>query len=73
MPNAWIAFKALIPDAALLVGVVLTSDESGTLVELPDGSRLSVRGVAEVDACVFIRDGVIEGAAPNLPTLEIEI
>lgn len=71
--NLWKRLKQLLPDAPLLVGVVDSVSTYGAVVELPDGSLVSVRGAATVGQRVFIRDGVIEGQAPSLTTVLIEI
>ncbi|WP_341674940.1 hypothetical protein [Niveibacterium sp. SC-1] len=73
MPNLWSQFAALLPQAPLLVGDVVDADDSGATVELPDGSKVRARGDADVGARVFLRDGVIEGPAPDLAVIEIEI
>lgn len=71
--NLWKRLKQLLPEAPLLVGEVTGVTSYGAIVELPDGSIVSVRGEALVGQQVFIRDGVIEGMAPGLTTVLIEI
>lgn len=71
--NLWKRLKQLLPDAPLLVGEVFSVSTYGAIVELPDGAFVSVRGEATVGQKVFIRDGLIEGPAPNLSTVLIEI
>ena len=71
--NLWKRFRELLPDAPLLVGTVDSVSAYGAVVELPDGSFVPVRGEATVGQQVFIRDGVIEGPAPALTTVVIEI
>lgn len=71
--NLWVRLKQLLPDAPLLVGVVVSVSAYGAVVELPDGARVSVRGDTTVGQSVFIRSGVIEGVAPELPVVLIEI
>jgi hypothetical protein len=71
--NLWKRLKQLLPDAPLLVGTVDSVSAYGAIVELPDGSLVSVRGDATLGQQVFIRDGVIEGTAPTLTTVVIEI
>ena len=71
--NLWKRLRQLLPDAPLLVGEVLSVSAYGAIVELPDGAFVNVRGEATVGQKVFIRDGVIEGQAPNLSTVLIEI
>jgi len=71
--NLWKRLKQLLPEAPLLVGVVVDVSTYGATVELPDGSHVLVRGDTTVDSHVFIRNGIIEGAAPNLTATVIEI
>ncbi|MGF2505245.1 hypothetical protein ACQUWY_05895, partial [Ralstonia pseudosolanacearum] len=37
------------------------------------GAILRVRGTTAAGASVYVRDGAIEGAAPALPTYDVEI
>ena len=68
-------FKALVdalPSDPLKAGVVVSVEDGGlaAIVELPGGGQTRVR-TAEVTTVVgdrvYIRNGVIEGAAPNKP------
>lgn len=74
MPNLWRQFSELLPDSPLLIGTVVSqhSDETVT-VELLDGGLLRVSGSSAVGDRVFVRDGQIEGTAPTLPSVVIEI
>jgi hypothetical protein len=71
MSNLYRKFKALLPDAPLLVGTVVAT--TPPRVELPDGTQIPARGEATLGTRVFVRDGVIEGTAPTLPVELIEI
>jgi len=73
MTNIYRAFLNLLPTRPLQVGTVLSIAGGVAAVELPGGGRLQVRGQATVGQRVFVRDGVIEGAAPDLPIEVIEI
>ena len=75
MRNLFKEFLALIPDPALQVGAVQSVSANVATVVLPGGSLLKARGVSPdlVGRNVFVRDGVIEGLAPDLPTEIIEI
>ena len=73
MANLYTVFKKLIPNAPLLVGEVAATYTGGATVTLQGGGTLRVRGVATVGQRVFVRDGVIEGAAPALTLVEIEV
>jgi len=71
--NLWKRLKQLLPEAPLLIGTVVSVSTYGAVVELPDESRVAVRGEATTGQKVFIRDGLIEGPAPSLTTVLIEI
>lgn len=45
----------------------------GPAVQLPGGGVLQVRGAAAVGDQVFVRDGLIEGLAPALAIVSIDI
>lgn len=65
--------KVLEVDKPVVSGTVLFVDGGVATVELPGGGRLAARGEATVGSRVYVRDGAIEGEAPNLPTGVIEI
>lgn len=71
MSNLYRKFRELIPEAPLLVGTVLS--DSPARIQLPDGTQIAARGEATLGQAVFVRDGVIEGAAPALPTVLIDV
>jgi len=74
--NVWTRFKRLFPGAPLQVGAVLSVDiQTGTsIVQLIGGGTLTVRGTGvAAGKKVFVRDGLIEGSAPDLPVVEIEV
>jgi hypothetical protein len=74
MPNLWRQFEDLLPRAPLLLGTVVTRHSDGTLtVQLLDGGLLRVNGPGSPDERVFVRGGQVQGPAPMLPTVEIEI
>lgn len=72
--NPYRALLDLLPEAPLLVGEVtaVNPDETRT-VELPGGGEIRARGTAVLGARVFVRDGLIEGTAPALTILTIEV
>lgn len=71
--NLWKRLRQLLPEPPLLVGQVVAVTSYGVTVELPDGSMIKARGAATIGSKVFIRNGIIEGAAPTLPIVLIEI
>ena len=51
-----------------------STDQNGVAtVDLPGGGRLQARGDAQAGQRVFVRNGVIEGEAPNLTYTEGEV
>lgn len=73
MRNLYRALLDLIPDPALQVGTVVAIQNSIATVALPGGGEIRVRGDAVVGAKVFVRGGVIEGPAPDLPVELIDV
>ena len=73
MHNLYEQFRQLLPDPPLQAGIV-TEVGSGVLtVQLPGGGVVRARGSAVAGQRVFVRDGVIEGDAPALTALVIEL
>ena len=73
MRNIYRTFLDLLPPRPLQVGTVLAISSQVATVELPGGGIIQARGQATVGQHVFVRDGVIEGAAPELPVVVIEV
>ena len=78
MPNLWRQFEALLPNTPLLLGTLTTAHHDGSFtVELVGGGSLRATfegdGKALEGHRVFVRDGKVTGAAPDLPSFEIEI
>lgn len=73
MTNIYRQFLDLIPARPLQVGTVTAVSGDTCTVELPGGGLLQARGTAAVADQVFVRDGVIEGQAPALTLVVIEI
>ena len=73
MRNIFKEFADIFPDPPLQVGTVLATDGAVATIELPGGGVLRARGTEALGAQVFVRDGVIEGAAPSLLIEVIEI
>ncbi|WP_153108946.1 hypothetical protein [Propionivibrio limicola] len=71
--NLYARLRNLFPDARLQVGTVSAVNTDSVTVTLPDGALLRARGGANVGDKVYLRDGVIEGSAPDLQIVEIEI
>lgn len=73
MSNLYRQFLDLLPPRPLQVGTVTAADGSTCTIQLPGGGVLQARGEAAVGQQVFVRDGVIEGVAPALTVVTIEI
>lgn len=77
--NPWSRWQSLTPDPALMVGEVISIDSvAGTsVVQIPPvvgGSLLRVSGASvAIGARAFVRGGVIEGEAPELGIVEVEV
>lgn len=71
--NLWKRLKQLLPEAPLLTGKVIAVRTFGATVQLPDGALINVRGEAALNQHVFVRNGLIEGPAPEMVATLIEI
>lgn len=71
--NLFSAFRRLLPKQPVLIGVVVSTGSGSSLVEMPGAERVTVRGEATVGSSVFIRHGAIEGTAPSLPLVLVEV
>ena len=72
--NLFKQFLDLLPPRPLEVGTVQSIIASGiATIELPGGGVLQARGEATQGQRVFVRDGLIEGPAPELDYIEGEI
>lgn len=63
----------LLPDPPADVGEVTGITAGGVVLELLNGSTATARGVAQIGELVYVRDGVVQGPAPSLPMVEIEV
>ncbi|MBV7539850.1 hypothetical protein [Acidovorax sp. sic0104] len=73
MKNLFQAFKEIFPDAPRQIGEVLSHEAGVATVSFHGGGIAQAIGDATPGQYVFVRDGVIEGEAPNLPVVDIEI
>ena len=72
--NIWQQFKALLPEGIRVVATVKANNGNGTSqAELRDGSVITVKGEVSVGEKVFIQDGEVKGAAPDLAQYEVEV
>lgn len=74
MANLLQAIRAAVQTSPLLVGQVVSITGADVRLQLPDGSLASARGQTTLGATVYFRPGgAIEGAAPALGFVEIEV
>jgi hypothetical protein len=73
MRNLFRQFRDLIPQAPLQAGTVIAFAGTVATVELPGGGTIKARGSATVGQKVFVRDDAIEGPAPSLVDVLIEV
>lgn len=71
--NLFKEFLNLLPPRPLEVGTVQSIHNGIANVQLPGGGVLQARGEATQGQRVFVRDGLIEGPAPELDYIEGEI
>jgi len=72
--NQWAMFKTLLPSDPLLLGTIAATHIDGTAtVSLVDSTQIRVRGSGNANDKVWVRSGVIEGTAPNLPESPVTI
>lgn len=71
--NPFKRLLGLLPQRPLQVGTVIGVSGGVATIELPGGGRDQARGAASVGQRVFFRDGAIEGTAPALTYLEIDV
>lgn len=63
----------LLPKNPLQVGEVVAVSNGVATIELPGGSLQQALGSASVGDRVFFRGGAIEGPAPSLTLVEIDV
>ena len=71
--NLYRDLRSLLPGPRLVIGTVTVVETGRVTVELPDGSTVVALGSASVGENVYVRDGAVEGVAPTLSVVEIEI
>lgn len=72
--NAYAQLKKLLPEPKLAISTVSAVHGDGTVtVSAPGGQATRVRGTGSVGSNVFVRNGVVEGAAPSLTSSAISL
>ena len=70
--NPFARLQRMLPGAPLLVGTVVGVGSQSCTIELPDGAQIQARGGGTISTKVFVRNGLIEGPAPDLTTVSVE-
>lgn len=72
--NLYRQLRELLPEPALTVATVAATHTDGSVtVTYPGGAQQRVRGTATVGQNVFVRAGQVEGQAPDLASITIEV
>ena len=73
--NLYRQLRELLPEPTLSVATVVAEHADGsTTVQYPGGSQQRVRGAGHAAGqSVFVRSGQIEGTAPALDSVTIEV
>lgn len=71
--NLYKLFVDLLPSEPQVVGNIIATTDGTATIQLPDGGIVQARGDGAVGDRVFVKGGVIEGAAPNLPFESIDV
>lgn len=71
--NNWKRLQNLIAGPQLDAGEVLEVRADGVTLQLRSGALITARGQAQVGDHVYVRGGVIEGPAPDLPGVDQEV
>lgn len=71
--NPYNRLTRLIAGPPTDVGEVLSVTADGVIIGLIGGAQIRAKGEATVGDVVYVRAGVIEGPAPALTGIEIEV
>lgn len=73
MSNAFKKLQDLLAPGAVQVGTVSAFANGIATVDLPGGGQVRAKGQTQVAAKVFVQDGKVLGAAPDLPVTVSDI
>ena len=73
MRNLFKRFSALTGRSLRTVGTCIAAEFGECIIEYPGGATVRVKGAGVVDTRYFVRDGRLDGEAPSLAGLEIEV
>ncbi|MFM9881183.1 MAG: hypothetical protein ACKVOO_12335 [Burkholderiaceae bacterium] len=74
--NLYRALRELLPESPLLVATVVSeqTSEGTSTTQYPGGNQQTARGTGyAIGSQVFVRSGLIEGVAPSLEAITIEV
>ncbi|MDN4590249.1 hypothetical protein DBA29_17300 [Xenophilus aerolatus] len=71
--NLYRAFLNLLPPRDLQIAEVIAVDGDLATLQLVGGGVVTARGAATPGQKVFVRDGLIEAQAPDLPIVTVEV
>lgn len=72
--NIFRALRELLPQPALQVATATATHPDGTTtVQYPGGASQRLRGTATEGQNVFVQAGAIQGPAPSLPLINIDV
>lgn len=69
MSNFFKDLKAVLDPDRVQIGEVAAYENGVATLTLPGGGQMRARGQASVGGKVFVKDGVIQGPAPDLPVI----
>lgn len=71
--NFYKQLLGVLPNRPLQIGDVVDFVDGTATIEMLDGGRVQARGDVSIGDRVFFRDGAIEGPAPSLALVVIDI
>ncbi len=73
MKNLFKRFSDLSGRSLRTVGTCIAADFGECTIQYPGGAFVRVKGAGEEDTAYFVQDGKLDGEAPALATLTIEV
>lgn len=73
MRNLYRRFSDLTGRSLRTVGTCIAADFGECTIQYPGGSVVRVKGAGEVGTRYFVMDGKLDGEAPTLVSLEMEV
>jgi len=73
MKNPYQRFADLLGRPLRAAGVCVAATATESTIEYPGLAHVTVLGVGTIGQRYFVFDGRLDGEAPNLPVMEIEV